>query len=49
MLRLYNSFQMLQPTVKTPHYLIHLEGVLQLSHFSQALQLCPNPGCEVII
>lgn len=26
MLKLYNLFQMLQPTVKTPHYLIHLEG-----------------------
>lgn len=30
--RLYNSFQMLQPVIRTPHYLIHLEASWPESH-----------------
>lgn len=49
MLRLYNSFQMLQPTIEALQYLIHLEGSLPDLHFLQALQLCPDYDCKVVI
>lgn len=31
--RAYNSFQMLQPTISPPHYLIHLNGPMPIPHF----------------
>lgn len=46
-LTLNNSSQMLQPTLKTPHYLIHLQDLPPVSHFLQALLLCKVPTSTV--